>query len=115
VASGCGADPALKNAQQTLSLSSRAAAGASSDAQAHAALEPAVGDVEARLEEGEHAVDLWQETGSGKMAWLTVAACLGTALGRLAEAYRAAELAVPTVVEEAQTMAESASGPECRE
>lgn len=115
----CGPDPALQQAEHT----TRVAANALSEVQVartSGGEDPGSGELgdaleraEDRLSDAEQTMDLWQETGAGRLGWETIAPCLAAALADVEAGLEASGRPVSAELRQARTMAESASERTC--
>jgi hypothetical protein len=122
LAIGCGPNPKLVAADETL-MATVAAVDESDQAIRAAESESPSARVDGtrgawervniRLEEAQGILRTWQDTGSGELAWVTMAPCLAASLVGLRVSLEAAGIPIPPEVPQAETMAADPAGDEC--
>ena len=115
VVAGCGPDARRVQANETVRLASAVLTdvGSGGEVADASSLGAAVDEAQGRLAETERSIELWDR--GGRLAYETIAPCLGAALGRVRDALVQTHRDVPEDLEEAQAMAEGASSMGCRE
>jgi hypothetical protein len=120
---GCGTDPALRRADDTVHVALQVAgeaegtlAAAERNEQPSEALSGARTALErlrTRLDEAEQTISIWFETGAGKLSWHAIAPCLAGTLRGLGTAFDAASLPQPENLDQAAVMAEEGTSDRC--
>ena len=109
-----GADPAFRHAEQTVLLSGQSLTVVEAYPQGEDDLGPALEAAMGEQRDAEHTLDVWRTSGSGRLAWESVAACLWVALRSLSDALMAGGHAIPPDLEQAAVMAWDSSSYDCR-
>ncbi len=115
VTAACGADPALRHADDTVHVALEVAGEAEGTLAAAERSEPqadglpdarrAFDRFRSRLDQAEQTVSIWFESGTGKMSWYAVSPCLAGTLRALGAAFEHASLRVPENLDQAAVMA----------